>query len=212
MGGGGCLRRLLGLLFLGGILWVAWEHGSDIRSWTEDRLGLERARAEPSPELARGAMARYQALLEGRRDEASFTQEEMESVLRWELEGLLPPGTSAPTVRFQDSEAIVGMGVALEALPRIPELDGLTEILPDTVQVTLRGLLLTLEGGDAVFLVRRIEAASVPLPRRLNARIVESLGLGGGDDLPPATVPLPLPYGIRSVYIHGERLILRAAK
>jgi hypothetical protein len=212
MGGGGCIRRLLGLLILTVILWVAWEHGSDIRAWTEDRLGIERVGAEPSPELARGAMARYQGLLEGRRDEASFTQEEMESVLRWELEGLLPPGASAPTVRLQDSEAIVGMGVALESLPRIPELDGLMEILPDTVQVTFRGFLLTLEGGDVVFLVRRIEAASVPLPRRLNARIVESLGLARGDHLPPAAVPLPLPPGIRSVYIHGERLILRAAQ
>jgi hypothetical protein len=212
MGGGGCLRRLLGLVLLAGIVWVAWEHGPQVRSWVADRLGIETARSEPSPELAQRAMARYRTLLEGRRDEVSFTQEEIESVMRWELDGLLPPGASVPTVRFQDSEATVGMGVALEVLPRIPELDGLMEILPDTVQVTFRGLLFTLEGGEAVFLVRRIEAASVPLPRRLNARILDSLGLGGRSDLPPATVPVPLPPGIRSVYIHGDRLIMRAAR
>lgn len=211
MGGGGCLRRLLGLLLLGGILWMAWERGPAIRSWVEDRLGIERAGDDPSPELARQAIDRFNGLLEGRRDQASFTQEEIESVLRWEVEGALPPGASPPTVRFQDSEATVTAGVALEALPRIPELDGLMEILPDTVQVTLRGFLFTLEGGEAVFLVSRIEAAGVPLPRRLNARIVESLGLRGREGLPPATVPVPLPPGIRSAYIHGDRLILRAA-
>lgn len=211
-GGPGCLRRLAGLLLLAGLVWVAWGQGPAIRGWVEDRLGLERARGEPSPELAERAMARYSDLIEGRLDEASFSQEEVESVLRYHLVGYLPPGSSAPTVRLEGSEASVGMAVALETLPRLPELEGIMEILPDTVQVIFRGLLLTLEGGGAVFLVRRIEAANVPLPRRLNARVVESLGLGGREHLPPATVEVPLPPGIRSAYIHGDRLVLRARR
>ena len=209
---GGCLRQGLGLLLLGGILWVAWQHGPQVRGWVEDRLGLASAPAEPSPELAEGAVDRYARLVGGEVDEASFTQEEVESVLRFHPSGFLVPGVSPRSVRLEDGEVTVEIGVAVDLLPTLPELEGLMEILPDTVPVRFRGLLLTLEGGPTVFLVRRIEASGVPLPARLHHRIVETLELGTRVDLPPATVEVPLPPQIRSAYIQRGRLVLTARR
>lgn len=208
----GCVGRVLGLVLLAGLLWTAWEHGPNLRERVEQRFGIGLDRTEPSPELADAALARYEELVEGKRDEVRLTGAETESVLRHRLEGFLPAGVSSPTVAFEDAEATLGFRVATNRLPALPDLDQLMEILPDTVRVGFSGVFLTLESGEAVFVVRRIEAAAVPLPRRLHARILEALGLGGREDLPPATVPVPLPAELRSAYIHRSRLVLTARR
>lgn len=163
---------------------------------------------EPSPELADEAMERYEELLRGERDEARFTPEELESLLRYRAANFLPDGAADPSVRLEGGEAAVTFRVGLERLPRLPELEGLREILPDSVQVGFRGLLLTLEGGNAIFLPRQIDVHAVPLPRRLHGRIFEVLNLPTGEDVPPGAVRVPLPPGVRSAYIEQDRLAL----
>jgi len=212
MTGGGCLRRGVGLILLAGIIWVVWAHGPEIRERVGERFGWDRAPAEPSPELADRALARFAELADGRRDQVRFSPEEVESVLRYPMAGFLPPGVTSPTIAMDEGEGTVGLRVALDRLPNLPELNGLMEILPDTVQVRFAGLLLTLEGGETVFLVRRIEAAAVPIPRRLHPRIVEALALGAREDLPPASFAVPLPPEVRTAYIQRNGLILTARR
>lgn len=194
-------------MLLGGLLWIAWAHAPGVRAWVEARLGPLGAPSEPSPELAERAVERYEAFLEtgGR---VRFTEAEVESVLRFHPAVPRGGGVVPVAVRLGEGEATVVLSVAVERLPALPELESLAGILPDTVQVRLRGVVLTLEGGETVFVLRGVEAAGVPLPSRLHARVVGALPVPPAEGLPPATVPLPLPAGVRAAYIQGGRLVL----
>jgi hypothetical protein len=207
---GGCLGRVLALLLLLVLVVLAWRWGPE--AWehvSESAAGAEAEAPLASPGMAEAVVERLSDLLDGPADrEMAFTAPEMESLLRYELAGYIPPGVSDPTVRFREGEVTLGLRVASERLPAVPELDQIRALLPDTVPVQLRGRVLALEGPEAGLTVHRIDAGGIPIPRRFFPRILQGLSPGERPDLPPETVALPLPPGIRSVRLVGDRLVL----
>lgn len=202
---GGCLERVLGIVFLAVVLVAAWRFGPDLM----DRMaGPDDVRVESSPELADAALERFGSFVEGREESVSFSGAELESVLRFRLADLFPTGVVDPEISIEDGETRLGVRVASELLPRVPELDRVRSLLPDTVPVEFRGRVLTLEGGQAIFLVHRIDAAAVPIPRRFHAAIVEAVDPTRASGLPPEAVTLPLPAGVRSLRTTDGRLVL----
>jgi hypothetical protein len=81
-------------------------------------------------------------------------------------------------------------------------------MLPDTVPVEFRGVVVTLEGGRATFIVRRIDAAGVPIPRRFHAAIVEAVDPLRRPGLPAESIELPLPNGVQTLRVQDDRLVL----
>ncbi len=230
---GGCLGRAFGLLLLLGMGATIWIWGPElleegrVRSGaiTErvpllegvlgDRIrGSNRASTPvadpPSPELAEVAERRIADFLEGEGGGASLvlTGPELESLLRYRLPAAWPEGISDPSVILRDGELELGLRLVRERLPSLPELEGVLSFLPDTVPVGLRGRVLALGSGDAALLVHRVEASSIPIPRRFYPRILESVRGPAPPDLPPEALYLPLPGGIRSAVVEGDRLIL----
>ena len=215
---GGCLGRVLAFLLLLTLVVVAWRWAPE--AWdrvSESAAGSEATVVESSPGMAEAVVERLQGFLEGGVEggvegeaerEMSFTGEEMESLLRYELVGYIPDGVSDPSVRFRDGEVTLGLRLAAERIPAIPELDQIRTLLPDTVPVQIRGRVLALEGPEAALLVHRIDAAGIPIPRRLFPRILQGLSLSDRGDLPPEAVAFPLPQGIRSVRLVEDRLVL----
>ena len=207
---GGCLGRVLAFLLLLTLVVLAWRWGPE--AWdrvSESAGGAEVTTVEPSPGMAEAVVERITDFLEGEPErEMSFTGEEMESLLRYELGHYLPEGASDPTVRFRDGEVILGVRLAAERIPTIPELEQIRGLLPDTVPVQIRGRVLALEGPEAALLVHRIDAAGIPIPRRFFPRILQGMSLAERPDLPPEAVALPLPEGVRSVRLEGDRLVL----
>lgn len=208
----GCLGRILALLLLAVLVIMAWRWGPDAWQRVSDSMGREGVEAPgSSPGMAEAVVERLSELMEsepGAEVEVSFTGEELESLLRYELAHYLPEGTSDPTVRIRDGEVALGLRVAAERIPAIPELEQIRGFFPDTVLVQIRGRVLALEGPEAGFLVHRIDAAGLPIPRRFFPRILQGLVLVERPDLPPEAVAFPLPEGIRSVHLDGDRLIL----
>jgi hypothetical protein len=208
----GCLGRLLALLLLLVLVVLAWRWGPDAWERLSDSVGREETEApRSSPGMAEAVVERLTELLEGDADtdvEMSFSGEEMESLLRYELVGYLPEGVSDPTVRIRDGEVTLGLRLAAERIPAIPELEQIRGFFPDTVPVQIRGRVLALEGSEAGFLVHRIDAAGLPIPRRFFPRILQGLTLVERPDLPPEAVAFPLPARIRTVRVEGDRLVL----
>lgn len=207
---GGCLGRVLAFLLLLTLVVLAWRWGPE--AWnriSDSTVGSEVTVVEPSPGMAEAVVERLTDFLEGEPErEMTFTGEEMESLLRYELGDYLPEGVSDPTVRFRDGEVTLGVRLAAERIPTNPELDQIRGFLPDTVPVQIRGRVLALEGPEAALLVHRIDAAGIPIPRRFFAHILQGMSSVERPDLPPEAVALPLPAGIRSVRLAGDRLVV----
>ncbi len=210
----GCLGRtigrLVGVVLLAAIIWVAWNHGPELsHRFFGTQAGTDETQ-EPSAALATEAVDRYQLMVEGDAppDRSYFTGSEVESLLRFTVPGYLPAGVADPTVRFNDGEAIVGVRVSRDLLPDVQELERVLEILPDTVPVQVRGTLVPGREGETALVIRRIDVSGIPIPRRFFARIIAALDPRATPGLPAEAVAVPLPEGMRSVLIEGDRLMI----
>lgn len=201
---GGCLERLFALVVLAILAVVAWQFGPDL--WERVRSDESPAAEVPSPEMADLALERFQAVTNGEVSSASFSGPELESILRYRAHDWIPPGVGDPSVEIEGGELRVGARVALELLPRIPEIENLRSVLPDSVPVQLRGHVLSVEGEGTAFLIRRIDVAGVPVPRRLHADIARVLDPRVGGGLPDEALRIPLPAGIRAAHLEEDRL------
>jgi hypothetical protein len=209
---GGCLGRTLALLLLVGIGAVAWQWGPDLAAGARGLgMGLSAGNEvaeEASEELAGEAERQLDGLLSGGLDVVSLSAAQLESLLRFRFPVAWPEGVSDPSVLLRDGDLLLGVRLARERLPALPELESVLAFLPDTVPVQLRGRVLALGGGEAALLVHRIDASSIPIPRRFFPRILEGVRGEARPDLPPEAFFLPLPPGIQSIRVEGERLIL----
>ncbi len=205
----GCAGRASALLLLLAVVAAAWVYGPEVaREFRGGDSVAPRSATTTSPELAAEAVNRYQEMVERELGEAEFTATELESIIQFRLPEYLPTGVGEPSLRFRDGEAIVGLRMSREILPELPELERVLEILPDTVPVQLRGTLVTRGEGLAAFVVRRIDVANVPIPRRFYPRILEGIDPRDRDGLPPEAVSIPLPAGVGAALIREDRLVL----
>ncbi len=209
---GGCLGRVVALAFLVALIWLAWRFGPGVAERLPDRPVQEEA---PSPEameaLGREVWTDLTAWLVAGEADDPFVMGgvEAEALLAYRRGDVLPPALTDLRVEVEGGEVRVSGRVARSALPPIPELDRIDDILPDSVSVAARGGLLTDRGGQGVFLLRRLDVAGVPLPRRFHDRVLASLGLERRQDLPEGAVVFPLPTGVGSLHASGGFLILR---
>jgi hypothetical protein len=212
----GCLRRIVLALLLLGAGWVGWRWGGSVFPELESTVAgwvagiQERGGDQGEPDAAMGdeVALRLERFLSGQEGDSLVLQGvEVSSVLEFSTGGLLPPGFDRPRIRFEDGVAVLSLRAAMSRLPSFPELEGFMEVLPDTVPLELRGRIQAFPGGTSMK-VESIEAARIPLPRRMYPSILEALGRRDQPGLPPEAVEVPLPRGVQGVYIPGDRLVL----
>ena len=169
--------------------------------------------AQPSPEIADSTLDRFERFRRGEgEDRLALGATELSSVLRYSLPGLVPPGVSDPAVFLEDGRVRIRARVALDALPRRPELDQIMEILPDTVLLEMVGTLVPLDQAFLALRVDRVEASGVPIPQRMVADLLAGLGREGPPSLPSDALAVPIPDGVRSVVVQSDSLVLVARR
>jgi len=179
--------------------------GSDAPDW----VPLE-AEPAPTPELAAAALDRFEAFRAAEAGERlPLGSTELTAVVRHALPGLLPPGVAEPQVRLRDGKVNVSARVAVAAFPRLPRMDQVVGLLPDTLLVEMRGSLVPLDQNNLALVVDRVLAGRIPVPDRMVGDVLDGLrGNRGTAGLPADALPVPLPEGLESVFVQRDSLVL----
>ena len=213
----GWLKSLFGkaviLLLLVAAAYAGWRWGAGVFPQVHEWLGVtgveETGAVVSSPGLADSVMARVQELRRGEGpSELALGGNELTSVLRHSVPGLLPTGVSDPEVTLEDGRVHLQARVTLGSFPDLPDLGPILGMLPDTLDVALQAALMPFGDGTAALLVHHLEASRIPLPRRFIPDILTAMGRTNQPGLPPEALLVPLPSGLGSAYILTDSLIL----
>lgn len=209
----GCLSLLVTLILILGIAYAGWRWGGDLFPGLERMLGgapaAESSGPVPSEAIAEAALDRYQELLRSPAGtEAMFSGLEVTSMIRYSFPGMLPPGLAEPTVIIRDGTLDLRARVARDRFPSFPSLDGVLDILPDTLPLEVGAVVLPFDEVHVSVMVQGIDASAIPVPRRFIPDILESVGRRQRPGLPPTGVAVPLPDGLSGVYVQADSLVL----
>jgi len=216
----GLVKKVVAAVVLLLVAYAGFRWGPIVFPRLERAFGIERPAAPgdtaaevPSAELADRTLDRFERFRKGDGPERiALGGTELTSVVRYALPGIVPPGVDEPTVTLSDGRVGVRARVALAAFPRLPRLDDVLGILPDTVDVSLEGSLVPLDREHLALMVDHIEASRIPLPRRMIPQVLAGFGRDGGDALPEDALPVPLPEGLHSVFVQRDSLVLIAER
>lgn len=211
----GRLGRAAVLLVLVGGGYAAWRWSPEvmprIQAWLQEEPVIEERL--PSPELAQATLDRFEALRDGSGpDRIALSSVELVSVLRYALAGLIPEQVSEPSIEMADGILTLSGRFPLDALGGMGELGPARSFLPDTLLLELQGSLVPLDGRRAALVVHKVLASHIPLPDRMIAGVLRSLGREAEEGLPSDALAVRLPSGLQSAYILRDSLVLVAER
>lgn len=169
--------------------------------------------ARYDPVVASRAMDRLRLFRTGNAgEELRFEADEITAVLRHAMPGVVPAGLIEPRVRLEDGMVRVVARIASASFPGAKLLTPLLGVLPDTLDVEIRGSVVRDRGGLA-FRIERVSAEHVPVPESVVASVVSSIVRSPETDRDlhegePPTVHVAWPRGVSRLYVSGDRLVL----
>jgi hypothetical protein len=204
----GCFGSIVMVGLLGVAAFAGWKWGDPFFR----RVAPGSGPTEPSVatrELSDSTIVRFEAFRRGEGDERLVLGSlELESVLRFGVPQMLPPGVGAPSVKMKDGVIEVAGDVAVASFPDLPDLGGVLGFLPDTLRVEVEGTVSSLSERRSALVVHQVRALGIPLPDRMITGILVAFGRQEIADLPADAMPVPLPDGIESAYILRDSLVL----
>jgi hypothetical protein len=207
----GCLRRLTALIALVAIAGAAWLYRDRLALFVDDLRGRATGVAiEPSEALALRAEARFDSLSGGELTRAALSQVEVQSLVQYRYAQLLPAFVASPRVELAADRLRLRLRIPTDRLPRVGGLTEILTLLPDTTDVAITGQLLPMDGQRIALAIDAVEAARIPIPRRLVPAVLERLGRSDEPGLPADAIAVPLPRGVHGAYVRGDSLVLLA--
>jgi hypothetical protein len=208
---GGCFRGVVALALLAVVVGIGWfQRDRLVGLWHELRGTAPVLEEAPSPEAADRAEAKLSELAEGVQSRVSLSETEVQSLLLYRYQQLLPAFVDSPRVELDGDRLRLRIRVPADRLPRVEDLGEAAALLPDTAELSVRGQLLPLDSGRVAFAIDDVTAARIPLPHRLVAPTLERLGRADEPGLPRDAVALPLPPGAAGAYVRADSLVLLA--
>ncbi len=208
----GCVGRLLFLAILVVGLAAAYLYRDRVRAaWAVLRgepVTAVRSDVVASEALAAAAQDKLDAVMQGRSAEAAFGTGELQSLLLYRYRDQLPAFVDSPRVQMEDGRVRLSLRIPVDRLPGAGGLGEVAALLPDTTDLTIRGVLLAAPEGRTAFAVDGVTAHSIPLPRRLVPGTLAMLGREPEPGLPDDAITLPLPGGARAAYIRGDSIVI----
>jgi hypothetical protein len=204
----GCLGRILLLALVAGGAVVAWHNRDQLR----DAFDRSRGRAvAPSPELAAHADSKLAELGEaGGLSRVALTAPELQSLIEYRWGGLLPPDVGDPRVGLVNGRVTLEANVATARFAHISGMRDIVGFMPDTAGLRAVGSFVPMDDGHVGLEVHELSAASIPLPRRLIPPILARFPGASDPALPSNAIAIPLPPGIRTIFVSGDSLVFIA--
>jgi hypothetical protein len=206
----GCVGRLIMLAVLVIGASVGWyNRDAVVDLWERVRGSSTRV----SPEIAARADDKLSAL--GTPDgptQVALNQSEIQSLVEYRWAGFLPADVVAPRVGLADGRLSLEASVATARFGRIAELREIIAFLPDTAALRAVGHFVPLDQDHVALEVHEMGAANIPVPRQLIPTILSRFRGSAEPGLAPNAVAVPLPPGIRSVYVSGDSLVFVATR
>jgi hypothetical protein len=209
------------LLVLAALAGVVWVYRDELRPvWDAAVSRWQQTRAQPgdaaqaddkaTAELAERAQVKLDAVRTGEQRQASFTSDELQSLLQFRYRQVLPAFIDSPRVTLEGDQVRLRMRVPVDRLPSVEDLGEVASMLPDTTDLDVQGKLLPSDDGRVAFAVDKVSAHRIPLPKRLVPSALEMLGRTDQPGLPADAILVPLPKGARTAYVRGDSLVLLA--
>lgn len=220
----GCVGRIVTLAALAVAAVVAWryappdwrERTDELRARVVELAGGassdESAESAATPELAESTLDRIERFRAGSAadDQMLLGGAEVSSIVRFALPGILPSGVTEPSVTMRGGRIILSARVAVTDFPELPSLEEIVGLLPDTVPIRMGGALGPRDESTSILYVDDVQAARIPIPDRFIPEILRALGREDREGLPPHAMLVPLPQGLRAVYVRRDSLVLVA--
>ncbi|UCF20593.1 MAG: hypothetical protein JSU87_04055 [Gemmatimonadota bacterium] len=210
-----CLSAIgCGTLLLAGLA-AGWLFHEEIGDVVAALRGKDEAATEvTAPDgaaLAREVEERIVALGQGRVDEVVLSVQELDSWIRYGLQGFFPSYISDVTAGIEDEALVLAGRVAMRELPGASRLGAAVALLGDTAMVTARGRLDGLAPGRGVMFVDNVQVGPMPLPDAWRDQLLAQLRAGAAD-LPANAVPFDLPRFVTDVGVRGDHVVLRGTR
>lgn len=217
------LKRLVGVVVLVAAAYAGFRWGPLVFPPVERWLGISRepvfvpasaeAENEPSAEIADATLDRFERFRGGKSgDRLALSGTELSSVVRYSLPGIVPPGVSDPSIELSAGRVHLKARVAVAAFPKLPHLDQIVGMLPDTVLLEIEGALVPNDQAFMALLVDKVTASHIPIPKRMVGDVLRGLGRQAPQSLPRDALSVPIPDGVESVYVQRDSLILVAKR
>lgn len=141
--------------------------------------------------------------------ELRLTATELTALLRHTYGSALPAGVIRTWVSLVDGSLEVRLRSQPAKIPELPDLGPiLGRVVPDTVDVRVKGSVSIVSGGRAMFLVDRIGVLRVSLPGRLIPPIISAIGRRSAPGLPANSIVALAPSAIGEIHVEDETLLL----
>lgn len=209
----GCLRTVVALAVIAGVLVVGWLNRDQIeRVWRSVRVEVDAPASDSavSPEAAQRAQDKLTALETGRDDRVALGEDELQSLIQYRYSQMLPIFTDTPRITLEDSVIRLRARLPVDKLPRVNELGQIAALLPDTTEIAVTGAVLPLGRGRVALAVEQMSAADIPLPRQMVPAVLRQLGRKDQPGVPDNAVGVSLPPGAGGAYIERDSLVLLA--
>jgi hypothetical protein len=168
---------------------------------------------QPTAQVADSTLERFERFRRGRGgDRLALSGRELSSVARFAMPGLIPPGVSEPTLELEQGHIHLKARVAVAAFPQLSRLGGLMGMLPDTVPLEMEGSLVPSDAEYMALLVDKVELAYVPIPKSMVVEVLKGLGRHAPSTMPPDALPVPIPDGVKFIYVQRDSLVLVAKR
>ena len=210
------MKKILVAVVLILVAYAGFRWGPAVFPGIERALGIDPTvpavpKAQPTPELAEQTLDLFEQFRAGEAgDRLMLGGNELSAVLRYSLPGIVPRGITALTIELHRGRVHLSARVAAEAFPELPRLDQIIGLLPDTILIEVRGSLVPLDQRRLALLVDRLQVARIPVPARLVAEVLKAFGQSRPASLPDDAIEVPLPDGLRSVFVQRDSLVMLA--
>lgn len=205
---GGCAGRIVALALLLLVGAVGWYNRHELVELWDRVVGAE---AQVTPELAARADAKLASLGEGGgMKRVALHEDELQSLIEYRWGGFLPPDVVDPRVAVGGGRVTLEGSVATARFGRIAELRDILAFLPDTAALRAVASFVPLDGEHVALEVHELGAAGIPVPQALIPTVLGRFRGSGVPGLAPNALAVPLPAGIRSVYVSGDSLVFLA--